>query len=70
MTELLLRYKSNEAYYRHNGRPLASTFEGSENTEEWSNIKASTDCFFIPNWSSLGAKAALEKGLQNCGRAL
>ncbi|KAH1862237.1 hypothetical protein KXX01_006170, partial [Aspergillus fumigatus] len=62
VTELLLRYKVNEAYYRNNGRPLASTFEGSENAEEWINIKASTDCFFIPDWSSLGAKAALEKG--------
>ncbi|RHZ66652.1 hypothetical protein CDV55_103731 [Aspergillus turcosus] len=62
VTELLLRYKVNEAYYRNNGRPLASTFEGSENAEEWINIKASTDCFFIPDWSSLGAKAALDKG--------
>ncbi|KAF4231533.1 hypothetical protein CNMCM8980_005229 [Aspergillus fumigatiaffinis] len=62
VTELLLRYKVNEAYYRNNGRPLASTFKGSENTEEWRNIKADTDCFFIPDWSSLGAKAALEKG--------
>ncbi|KAH3055485.1 Endochitinase B1, partial [Aspergillus fumigatus] len=33
VTELLLRYKVNEAYYRNNGRPLASTFEGSENAE-------------------------------------
>ncbi|RHZ43203.1 glycoside hydrolase family 71 protein [Aspergillus thermomutatus] len=62
VTELLLRYGVNEAHYWNNGRPLASTFEGSENTEEWRNIKASTDCFFIPDWSSLGAKAALEKG--------
>ncbi|KAH3054639.1 hypothetical protein KXV27_001741 [Aspergillus fumigatus] len=62
VTELLLRYKLNEAYYTNNGRPLASTFEDSENAEEWINIKASTDCFFIPDWSSLGAKAAFEKG--------
>ncbi|KAF4227426.1 hypothetical protein CNMCM6805_003038 [Aspergillus fumigatiaffinis] len=62
VTELLLRYKVNEAYYRNKGRLLASTFEGLENAEEWRNIKADTDCFFIPDWSSLGAKAALEKG--------
>jgi hypothetical protein len=59
---LLLRYKENGAYYWNNGHPLASTFEGSEKAEEWRNIKASTGCFFIPDWSSLGAKVALEIG--------
>ncbi|KAH3463578.1 hypothetical protein KXV78_000763 [Aspergillus fumigatus] len=59
---LLLQYRTNEAYYRVNGHPFASTFEGSENAEEWKSVKASTDCFFIPDWSSLGVKAALEKG--------
>jgi hypothetical protein len=59
---LLLQYRMNEAYYCVNGHPFASTFEGSENAEEWKNIKASTDCYFIPDWSSLGAKAALERG--------
>ncbi len=49
------------SYFKHNGKPLASTFEGPENATDWTEIKSSTGCFFIPDWSSLGAKAAMEK---------
>lgn len=39
-----------------------STFEGPANADDWSSIKQSTGCFFVPDWSSLGAKPAVELG--------
>lgn len=57
----LFDYTSNSAYYYYGGRPFVSTFEGSDNAADWHYIKAATGCFFAPDWSSLGAKAALEK---------
>lgn len=54
-------YCNNPAYYHSNGGPLLSTFEGPGNASDWHDIKASTGAFFIPDWSSLGAKVALEQ---------
>ncbi len=48
------------AYYFHNGRPFVSTFEGTHQAREWISIKKAADCYFVPDWSSAGAKAALE----------
>ncbi|KAL2018589.1 hypothetical protein VTK56DRAFT_559 [Thermocarpiscus australiensis] len=53
-------YMERSAYYRYSGRPFVSTFKGWENAEDWHDIKAVTGCFFVPDWSSLGAKAAME----------
>jgi hypothetical protein len=62
VTALLQNFSSSRAYYRYNGQPLASTFEGSESAKDWIEIKSQTHCFFVPDWSSVGAKAALELG--------
>lgn len=53
------KYAASSAYYRHNGKPFVSTFEGPLNAADWETIKSTTDCFFVPDWSSEGAKAAL-----------
>ncbi|KAJ5165678.1 Glycoside hydrolase family 71 [Penicillium coprophilum] len=47
------------AYYHFRGKPLVSTFEGPANAADWVQIKAEVDCFFMPDWSSRGAKDAL-----------
>ncbi|KAF4176160.1 hypothetical protein CNMCM8694_000091 [Aspergillus lentulus] len=60
--DLLLTYGADAAYYKYKNQPFASTFEGPTNARDWANIKADTGCFFVPDWSSLGAKAALEAG--------
>ncbi|PQE24790.1 alpha-13-glucanase mutanase protein [Rutstroemia sp. NJR-2017a BVV2] len=58
---LLREYVSNGAYFHTNtSQPLVSTFEGPSNAADWTEIKSSTGCFFIPDWSSYGAKPALE----------
>lgn len=56
------KFKSSSAYYMYNGKPLVSTFEGPGNAADWKDIKSKTGCFFIPSWSSLGAKEALKLG--------
>lgn len=33
--------------------------EGPGNGTDWIGIKAATGCFFIPDWSSVGAQAAM-----------
>ncbi|KAK4160430.1 glycosyl hydrolase family 71-domain-containing protein, partial [Cladorrhinum sp. PSN259] len=53
-------YRSSSAYFKHNGKPFASTFEGPDSASDWKAIKDETNAFFVPDWSSLGAKAALE----------
>ncbi|KAI9927100.1 hypothetical protein MW887_003483 [Aspergillus wentii] len=60
--KLLETYTPSEAYYRHDKKPFVSTFEGPSNADDWKVIKKITGCFFMPDWSSLGAKKALETG--------
>ncbi|KAI9728279.1 MAG: hypothetical protein M1834_007772 [Cirrosporium novae-zelandiae] len=53
--ETINTYKSLDAQYLVNGQPLVSTFEGTDNQDDWANIKTQTDCFFMPDWTSIGA---------------
>lgn len=61
VTAYLEEYGPNGAYYLYNGQPFVSTFEGPANSADWIDIKAETNCFFMPDWSSLGADAAITK---------
>ncbi|KAE8144645.1 glycosyl hydrolase family 71-domain-containing protein [Aspergillus avenaceus] len=58
----ILLYGDLPPYYKFRGKPFVSTFEGPGNAEDWKEIKKETGCFFVPSWSSLGAKDALELG--------
>ncbi|GJC92737.1 mutanase [Colletotrichum higginsianum] len=58
--DLCSQYCANGAYYHYNGKPFISTFEGPANAEDWHDIKSATSCFFMPDWSSSGAKPALQ----------
>jgi hypothetical protein len=60
---LVNQYRSNSAYYKYNGKPFVSTFEGPGSSGDWTAIKSQTECFFIPDWSSLGAQAAISRGV-------
>lgn len=55
---LIQEYQANGAYYNVDTQPLVSTFEGTDNTEDWIDIKNQTGCFFLPDWSSLGPEDA------------
>ncbi|THV53838.1 hypothetical protein BGAL_0041g00240 [Botrytis galanthina] len=59
----LNQYIGNDAYYIYKGKPLVSTFEGAGNADAWRQIKAQTGIVFIPDWSSLGAQAAVKLGV-------
>ncbi|PKX91286.1 putative alpha-1,3-glucanase [Aspergillus novofumigatus IBT 16806] len=57
--KMIQQYGPNNAYFQHNSKPFVSTFEGPGNAEDWVIIKEKTGCFFMPDWSSVGAKPAM-----------
>ncbi|AEO54485.1 glycoside hydrolase family 71 protein [Thermothelomyces thermophilus ATCC 42464] len=60
VTELVKKYGASESYFKPDGRrPFVSTFEGPSNADDWRNIKAAVDVFFVPDWSSIPAKEAV-----------
>ncbi|OLN86706.1 Glucan endo-1,3-alpha-glucosidase agn1 [Colletotrichum chlorophyti] len=56
------KYFKNNQYFKYADKPVASTFEGTENADDWVEIKAKTGAFFIPDWSSLSPEKALALG--------
>jgi len=63
VTSMIQTYGPKPAYYHYDNKPLVSTFEGPGNSNDWTAIKQTTGCFFMPDWSSLGAKAAVNLGV-------
>lgn len=62
--ELINIYGPNGAYFKHStGQPLVSTFEGPSWYRDWVDIKSSTNAFFVPSYSSLGARRAMTTGV-------
>ncbi|KAK4100216.1 glycoside hydrolase family 71 protein [Parathielavia hyrcaniae] len=59
---MINEYGAESTYGKRGQKPLVSTFEGPSNAGDWQEIKAATDCFFIPNWSSVGARLAVKLG--------
>lgn len=57
--QMIQQYGTNGAYFLHEGKPFVSTFEGPNSAADWVMIKAQTGCFFMPDWSSVGAKPAM-----------
>lgn len=61
VVSMTLLYSGYSSYYKDDkGRPVVSTFEGPGQAGDWEYIIKKTNAAFIPDWSSLGAKAALE----------
>lgn len=46
--------KAGNAHCRYNNKIIVSTFEGADSAPQWADIKAQTNSFFIPDWSSRG----------------
>lgn len=57
--DLITQYSASSAYFYRGSQAFVSTFEGPENAVDWIDIKSQTGCFFMPDWSSLGAQAAM-----------
>ncbi|KAK4148379.1 glycosyl hydrolase family 71-domain-containing protein, partial [Chaetomidium leptoderma] len=61
VVSMTLLYSGYDSYYTDDkGRPVVSTFEGPGRAGDWEYIIKKTNAAFIPDWSSLGAKAALD----------
>jgi aminopeptidase I len=58
VTNLINQFKTSPAQFTYNGAPLVSTFEGVDNAGDWPGIKASTGCYFVPSWTSMGPSFA------------
>ncbi|KAH8904986.1 putative alpha-1,3-glucanase [Coniochaeta sp. PMI_546] len=56
-------YATRPAYFHRGSQPFVSTFEGPENMTDWIGIKHDTGCFFMPDWSSIGARPAASAGI-------
>ena len=53
ITAYINMYKGEKAQYLYNGRPVASTFEGPNHASDWATVQTATQCFFIPDWTSV-----------------
>ena len=60
---LIQKYSGHPAYFHRGSQPLVSTFEGPAAATDWPSIKTATDCFFMPSYSSLGARNAWATGV-------
>ncbi|TDZ31681.1 Mutanase [Colletotrichum spinosum] len=58
--EMADTYFKRKEYFKYADKPVASTFEGTENAEDWIEIKEKTGAFFIPDWSSIRPDKAVE----------
>jgi hypothetical protein len=73
--EYIAKWGSDSQYFKHQGKPFVSTVEGPQWAEDWIDIKARTGCFFMPDWSSIGARAAIPlkaaiRALTACAKSL
>ncbi|KAI3224956.1 CAZyme family GH71 and CBM24 [Penicillium roqueforti] len=59
---LLEQYTASTAYYLYKGQYIVSTFEGPAHAEDWIDLKQQYNVFFVPDWSSIGAKPASQLG--------
>ncbi|EEH09577.1 glycosyl hydrolase [Histoplasma capsulatum G186AR] len=48
------KYSGHRSQFKYHNQPLVSTFEGTDNINDWYAIKSATGCFLVPDWSSLG----------------
>ncbi|KAL3461979.1 glycoside hydrolase [Aspergillus heterothallicus] len=65
VVELLKQFIPRAAYFRHESRPLVSTFEGFDAAADWTGIKQqlaaeAEDILFIPDWTSAGPERAVQ----------
>lgn len=51
---LLRSYEGSPAQFKVNGASFVSTFEGTENSDDWRTIRAAVPIFFLPSWTSAG----------------
>ncbi|MCJ1287876.1 hypothetical protein MMC26_007228 [Xylographa opegraphella] len=55
ITAYINRYKAEPAQYLYGAKaqPVASTFEGPGHAADWISVQEATQCFFIPDWTSM-----------------
>lgn len=61
VSTILPKYTTLPAYFTYKGKSFVSTFEGPDASEDWVDLKSTYNVFFMPDWSSIGAKDALAR---------
>lgn len=62
VVELINEFRSSPAYYKVDGLPFVSTFEGPGWAENWETVKRGTGgIHLVPDWSSLGPEGVGRK---------
>lgn len=56
---MIVQYGAKSSYFKRGSQAFVSTFEGPGKAVDWQWIKTETQCFFIPDWSSVGAQPAV-----------
>ncbi|KAK8044788.1 hypothetical protein PG993_004812 [Apiospora rasikravindrae] len=60
VAQAINQFSGYGSYFSEGGKPLVSTFEGPAQAQDWELIKKKTNCMLLPDWSSLGAKQAID----------
>ncbi|KAK8085672.1 hypothetical protein PG997_006943 [Apiospora hydei] len=60
VVQAINQFSAYGSYFHEGGKPLVSTFEGPAQAQDWELIKKKTNCMLLPDWSSLGAKQAID----------
>lgn len=47
----IAKYANSPAQFKVQGRPLVSTFEGSDYAKDWSSMKSNGSISFAPDWT-------------------
>ncbi|KAI5860904.1 glycoside hydrolase family 71 protein [Durotheca rogersii] len=62
VVSLVNQYKEVGSQLKVDGKPLVSTFEGTDWVDNWASVRSATgDIFLVPDWSSLGAPGVGER---------
>lgn len=60
--------QGNSAYFTVDGKMFVSTFEGTDNVNDWPSIRSSVSggLYFCPDWTSLGPTSNFNLDLVDC----
>ena len=55
VSRIINKYKDRGSYYKVDGKPFVSTFEGTDFVDQWANVRGATGgIYLVPDWASLG----------------
>ena len=54
VSRIINKYQGRPSYYKVNGKPFVSTFEGPSFASQWNTVtKATGEIYLVPDWASV-----------------